>query len=304
MNFTSQDRGRGSSFANVRCPVYDDRYCASEVLGLNNARWRRRSIKYCVARCGDCGIGITLPQNLAIEDLYKDRTSQDYQPRTGRISAWIKRMAFRRDAARMIAGLGATPVCVVDYGCGSGLFTGALADVLPPNTRVIGADMHDEPPPALIDKEYRQYREMADLYGTADLLLAMHVLEHDERPVAFLKKVGRFVRPGGHIILEVPCIDCVWNDIFGQYWDAWYLPYHRLHFSRLALRQVVVKSGMSIVRVAPVSVPTMGRTLANLLNVPNNLPMILLAAALQPIQFALERMTDRPSAVRLLLQKT
>lgn len=256
-----------------------------------------------VARCGRCGMGITLPRLADTASLYADRTSQDFQPRTGRLAKLIKTTAFRRDAQRLLASVGTTPACVIDYACGSGLFTGCLADSLPAGTRVIAADFHAAPPRDLGWAEYRSFSEMDDLVGKADLLLAMHVVEHDDDPQALVERLLQFVRPSGHIVIEVPYIDCAWTSVFGRFWDTWYLPYHRVHFSRSGLRTLVEKRGLAIEREIDISLPTMGRTAANLMGGRNGLPFILMSALLQPLQWGVERLTGRPTALRVIARK-
>jgi hypothetical protein len=47
----------------------------------------------------------------------------------------------------------------------------------------------------------------------------------------------------------------------------------------------------------------MGRTLANLLGRRNNLAFILLGAGLHPVQLAVERLTRRPSGLRVTARR-
>jgi SAM-dependent methyltransferase len=257
-----------------------------------------------VARCRHCGMGITQPPLPDSAFLYADRTSQDFQPKTGRVASLIKATAFRRGAKNLLASVGPTPSCVIDYGCGSGLFTRCLAESLPASSRVIGIDFHSDPPADLGNREYRSFSDMDDLVGKADLLLAMHVVEHDDDPRSTITNLLRYVRPGGHVVIEVPHIDCVWTPIFGRFWDSWYLPYHRVHFSRSGLRTLISGSGLLILREIDISIPTMGRTAANLLGCRNSLGFILLSALLQPLQWGVERLTGRPTALRVIATKT
>ena len=49
-------------------------------------------------------------------------------------------------------------------------------------------------------------RALAARHGQADLLLVRHVLEHAHDPVEFLRAFGAMLRPGGHVVFEMP--DC------------------------------------------------------------------------------------------------
>lgn len=45
---------------------------------------------------------------------------------------------------------------------------------------------------------------IAERYGSADLLIVRHVLEHAHDPLAFLQAVRSLVKPGGHLVFEMP----------------------------------------------------------------------------------------------------
>jgi SAM-dependent methyltransferase len=253
-------------------------------------------------RCRHCGIGITQPPLADVAFLYEDRESQDYQPGTTGLAYRIKQLAFSRDARRLLGQLGAAPASVLDYGCGSGLFTRCLGNVIGAD-RVVGSDFHSSPPADLADRRYLPNNRLDSKDGEFDVALMMHVLEHDDDPVSLLARVAGYVRPGGRIVIEVPNIDCVWAGVFGEAWDAWYMPFHRIHFSRAGLRAVVERSGLTVEREIAVCLPSMGRTLANLFGMRNSLPLLLAGVILHPIQWLAERASNRPSALRFIVRK-
>jgi SAM-dependent methyltransferase len=284
------------------CPLDAGRQCS--VVSIGSFIDRSGQVgDVSVARCPRCGIGISQPPLPDPSFLYTSRTSQDFQPGTSGIAWFIKSVAFRRDARALLASVGATPARVIDFGCGSGLFTRCLAQSLPPGTRVIGTDFHDQPPDGLGSVEYRSVHDLGDLSGKADLVLAMHVVEHDDDPRKVIMSLIPLLRQDGHIVIEVPNIDCIWNPIFGRFWDTWYLPYHRVHFSRQALTMLIEQCGLSLVRQIDISIPTMGRTAANLLGRRNSLFFILVTAVLQPLQWLVERLSGRPTALRVIARK-
>lgn len=252
-----------------------------------------------VIRCRRCGIGISRPPLADVAFLYEDRTSQDFQHSHSRLTHAIKSVAFRRQARVLLGQVGSRPDRVVDFGCGSGLFTRQLAEVLPGST-VIGTDLHPSPPAELGNDRYRPPALTADLAGRADLVLALHVLEHDDDPTKLLARIVRFAKPGGRIVIEVPNVDCIWAGVFGRYWDSWYLPYHRVHFSRDSLCRLLTQSGLTIELQADACIPTMGRTFANILGGHNSVIFLLLGIALHPLQWLGERLSRRPSALRVI----
>ena len=250
-------------------------------------------------RCSDCGIGITNPPLADVAFLYEGRASQDFQPLSSGLARAIKNIAFRRDARRLLKQVGQQPRRVLDFGCGSGLFTRCLGDLLGQG-QVVGSDFHLDPPNELKDRAYIPNDKLASEQAGFDLILAMHVLEHDDDPAKLLQRLKDLGAGGGNFVFEVPNIDCVWAPIFGQAWDAWYLPFHRIHFSRTSLRGTLERNGFVVVQQIDVTIPSMGRSIANLLGLRNTLPLLLLGAILHPIQWIAESLSGRPSALRVI----
>jgi 2-polyprenyl-3-methyl-5-hydroxy-6-metoxy-1,4-benzoquinol methylase len=257
-----------------------------------------------VVRCRHCGVGFTEPPLADVAFLYAGRSSQDFQPNTRGLVRIIKKVVFRLQARHLVGQIGTQPATVIDFGCGSGLFSNLLAAILPASVRIIACDFHSEPPAELGAVEYRSLKDLGDLYETADLVLAMHVIEHDNDPRTLLADITRLVKSGGKIVVEVPNINCIWATVFGRWWDPWYLPYHRTHFSRDSLYALIESSGLEIVTKANISLPSMGRSMANLTHRHNGLAFIIVSAVLQPLQWLLERFTDRPTALRVIARKT
>jgi len=256
-----------------------------------------------VAYCTTCAVGRSLPPLPDVQFLYADRSSQDFQPGTSGIARIMKRLAFRRDARGLLKQVDQDPRAVIDFACGSGLFTSVLAEILGRDIQVTGTDFHRDPPKDIGQAEYRSIQDLDDLSGSADLVLAMHVLEHDDDPQTLLSRIAKLVRPGGILVIEVPNVDCIWTLVFGRFWDSWYLPYHRIHFSRNSLRRIVESSGFTVHSEHDVSLPTMGRSLANLFGKRNGTFFIALAALLQPLQWGIERISRRPAALRIIAHR-
>jgi SAM-dependent methyltransferase len=191
---------------------------------------------------------------------------------------------------------------VLDFGCGSGLFTRCLGDIIGP-ANIVGSDFHPQAPAEMRDRAYLPMDTLQTAAGSFDTVLAMHVLEHDDDSFALLNRIAGMVRPGGTIVLEVPNIDCFWTGVFGRSWDAWYLPFHRTHFSPPSLSALVKRGGLELAALHDVTVPTMGRSLANLMKKPNSLPFLVAGIALHPLQILGERLSDKPSALRIIARR-
>lgn len=252
-----------------------------------------------VLRCKACGHGVTTPRLPDVAFLYAGRESQDYQPDAKGLSALIKDCAFRLQARKLVRQLPAKPRSVLDFGCGSGQFTRVLGDVLA-SARVVGSDFHETPPVGLKDKIYTAMAELTPNAMAFDVVIAMHVLEHDDDTTGLLKRIVAMARPGGIVIIEVPHVDCLWNRLLGKKWDAWYVPYHRTHFTRASLRHYLQAVGLEIVAMHDVTVPTMGRTMANFFGRKNNLFWLLVGIGLHPVQWLGEKLSRQPSALRAI----
>ena len=283
------------------CGVAGEAGCEFAPAGPLPDRSRRSGPQH-LSRCSHCGHGITLPAMADVAALYESRESQDFQPEVGGLERAIKAWFFARGARALLAQLPQRPARMLDFGCGSGLFTRCLGDALAPG-EVTGADFHAAAPAELAGRAYLPMAGLAAA-GLFDAVLASHVLEHDDDAAGLLARITAPVHAGGIVVIEVPNIDCLWARLIGPDWDAWYAPYHRSHFSRASLLGLMERGGLSVVSVHAVCVPTMGRTLANIFGARNSLAFVLIGAALHPLQWLGERLAGTPSALRVVARKT
>lgn len=254
-----------------------------------------------VYRCEHCGLGVTRPALPDVAPLYANRESQDFQADDAPLAAWIKARVFDRMTRGILRRIGERPGRVVDFACGNGAVTRAFAKALP-GADVVGLDFFDTAPADLAPARYASFDAHAGA-PPADLLLCFHALEHDDDPRAFLARLVALVRPGGTLLIEVPNVDCVWTPWFGAACHNWYLPYHRLHFSRAALRALVEGAGLTIVAEKDVCSATIAHSLARRLGMNYNVFFFLAGAAFRPVQWLAEKLTRRPSALRIIVRK-
>ncbi|MFU7527854.1 class I SAM-dependent methyltransferase [Qipengyuania sp. ASV99] len=253
-----------------------------------------------VLRCEACGHGVTMPHVPDVSVLYEGRETQDYQGRDNKLATAIKRLAFRRQAGKMLRQTGFKGGNIVDFGCGSGLYTDAIAASCGASDSVTGLDFFADPPAHIGAAQYRPFSQMSQFEKTADLVTCFHVLEHDADPQNVLRQLIALAKPGATVLIEVPHIDCVWRHVFRQYWDNWYLPFHRTHFSRASLDSAIEAAGLSIIGRYSVHTPAIGRSLANLMGKENGLPFVIASALGQPAQVLVERLFNSPSALRIV----
>lgn len=256
-----------------------------------------------VLQCRHCNHGVSHPPIPDVAFLYGNRESQDYQPDSAnRWSHAIKDFAFRIQARTLLRQIGQPGAAALDFGCGSGQFTRVLGELMP-GTRLMASDFFDDPPSDLQGRPYQHNKLIAGQEGRYDLVLAMHVLEHNDDLEALLSQIVAPARKGGTVVVEVPNVECFWNKIFGRFWDAWYLPYHRHHFSRRSIVGFLERHGLIVGSVHDVTAPTMGRTAANLFGSRNNLFWLGLGILLHPLQVVGERLSGQPTAIRAICRK-
>jgi 2-polyprenyl-3-methyl-5-hydroxy-6-metoxy-1,4-benzoquinol methylase len=256
-----------------------------------------------VRRCVNCGHATTFPPLADVRFLYGDRESQDYQPDIrNSLSKRIKSLAFRFQAKRLLRQVPPLGRTALDFGCGSGQFTTSISS-LTPQTEWTASDFFDDRPQELAGCIYKSNDNLAEEGAQFDLVLALHVLEHDDDTPKLLAGICSFAKAGGTVVIEVPNVECWWNKVFGRFWDAWYLPYHRHHFSRRSLVRALERGGLEVLAVHGVTAPTMGRSMANLFGTRNNLFWLLFGIALHPIQLAGEAISGRRTALRAVARR-
>lgn len=256
-----------------------------------------------VRQCSDCHHAQTFPLMPDVRALYGDRDSQDYQPDIkNSLSRRIKDLAFKRQVKKLTLQLGNPGEALLDFGCGSGQFTRVLDEALP-DTKVVGSDFFDDPPQELAGKNYLSAEDVGEEQGSFDTVMAMHVLEHDDDTATLLGRIIHPARSGAKIVIEVPNVDCFWISVFGRYWDSWYLPFHRQHFSERSLVAALENGGLEVTETYQITAPTMGRTFANVFGRKNNLFWLILGIALHPIQWLGERLSGQATAIRAIARK-
>ena len=132
-----------------------------------------------------------------------------------------RRDLFMRQVLRAANEIGARTrqLRLLDYGCGTGHNLALLGDL----GEAVGAEIEG---PHL--DEFRKATGFpvldlgADLrreHGRFDILTALDVLEHIEDDVGGLREMGRFLAPGGQLILTVPAYRWLWSgeDVISQH---------------------------------------------------------------------------------------
>lgn len=255
-----------------------------------------------IYRCAFCGHGVTRPAMADVAPLYAGRQSDDFLMRDRGWIRALKLLSFRALAKRLLRHLRSDErPCVADFGTGNGMLAACLAEALPSGD-IYGLDFFDSAPSEIGAARYLKFDDTEMLKTRVDLLTCFHVLEHDDDPHAFLKRLVGFLKPGGCLAIEVPNVDCVWTGWFGAACANWYAPFHRVHFSRSSLRALLASQGLKIEREDDICGPTIAMSLAGLLRCRPNAWLFAAGIAFRPAQWLAEKVTRRPSALRVVVR--
>ncbi|MFD4570735.1 class I SAM-dependent methyltransferase [Streptomyces sp. NPDC058417] len=144
------------------------------------------------------------------------------------------------------------PKSWLDVGTGHGHFCAAARDVLP-DTEFDGLDFTDGVELAAregrVAHGYRgSFPDLApELAARYDVVSMFHYLEHSTDPDRELRAAREAVRPGGHLLIEVPDPESRYARLLGRWWLPWLQPQH-LHFVPVAnLRRRLADLGFTVV---------------------------------------------------------
>ncbi len=82
-----------------------------------------------------------------------------------------------------------------------------------------------------------------------DAACAFHVVEHLDDPLDALRTVRAALRPGGHLLVEVPNAQSAAARRLGAAWQPLDLPYHVGHHGPASMRALLERAGFEVLRV-------------------------------------------------------
>ncbi len=252
--------------------------------------------------CSECGHGITLPAMADVAPLYDARESEDFLARDAGWVAALKRMV-NLGLARKLLRYAPDARSIADFGTGNGALAAAFAQQVAPGGKTTGLDFFDTAPDAIGSASYASFSQAEDRAIQFDLVVCFHVLEHDDDPRKMMASLLAIAKPGATIVIEVPNVECVWNSWFGAACANWYAPYHRVHFSRRSLARLMQEYGLEIIDQRDICGPTFALSLAKLCDATPGAIFFAMGLALRPLQWIAEKITRRPSALRIVVKK-
>ena len=148
----------------------------------------------------------------------------------------------------------AAPETWLDVGTGYGHFCLIARGILP-DTRFDGLDMGTSIDEAQqrgwVDHAYRGlFPDLVDeMAGRYDIVSMHHYLEHTRDPRAELDAARVALKPGGHLLIEVPDPESRFGRLFGKYWVPWLQPQHQQFLSVAHVSAALEAQGFAVVEV-------------------------------------------------------
>jgi SAM-dependent methyltransferase len=149
---------------------------------------------------------------------------------------------------------------VLDIGCGDGHLLVQLAGERSDSLRLEGVEFQEAAARAAEARGLTVYRgriEDVELPPASfDLIIMNQLIEHVADPAAVLARVGRALRPGGHVFVETPNLDSLDARLFRRrYWGGYHLPRHFHLFDTTTLAALARRARLAPVETRPLVCP-------------------------------------------------
>ena len=208
---------------------------------------------FSIARCGSCGVAVTLPPAISAAQLaaYYPNTYGAYSLPSGVLglcSALIRSLQSWQALRTVPLGrLTEMPAGrLLDVGCGRGDLG---AWFIQRGWKAVGVEPSSEACALArtrgIEVLIGTFADAEFEAGSFDVVVFRQSLEHVTDPIADLRRAHLALRDGGLLIISVPNFGCWQRRRFGGHWFHLDVPRHRFHFDGDALRRALERSGFT-----------------------------------------------------------
>lgn len=216
-----------------------------------------------VVRCAACGL-VRLNPRPAVSELgriyppeYYAYHLVDEARRAPGIGERIKRRMYQRRLLAQVERLGKPTgtIRLLDVGCADGrLLDWWRASSLGHRLETHGIEMSAEAAEVARRAGHRvvtgRFEVDTELEaGAFDLIIAAHVIEHVDDPVAFARRAAELLRPGGLLVLPTPNVDSWDARRFGRWWGGNHFPRHWTFYDPTSVARLADEVGLVCERV-------------------------------------------------------
>jgi SAM-dependent methyltransferase len=166
-----------------------------------------------------------------------------------KVLTWISRFTHKQRERWILRSLGFTPdrAKLLEIGFGSGAF---LASLNPRFFSITGIEVNAEGVELArkrgLDVTRQDLRDLSLPAAAFDVVAAFHVLEHLERPEETLRSIRAGLRPGGILLIVVPCADALGLRVGREWWYHLSAPRHLFIPSQCGMRALLHRCGYEV----------------------------------------------------------
>jgi len=212
-----------------------------------------------IVQCNYCGLVRTNPRpNLThLQELYVN--SEYYSkkaPKFGGVKSKIKIYAMRHNLIYLYANVIPFKIpqnaAICDIGCGAGEWLSRMRTAYP-QAEIFGfeTDKETAETAAMLsgaDVRYGNFLNNGWPSNAFNVITFWDVLEHIPNPLQVMQEVKRLLKPHGHVIIVSPNIECIYSQIFKQFWYALLFDQHLYHYSKNTVSQLLISCSLMPVK--------------------------------------------------------
>ena len=215
---------------------------------------------YSLYGCGGCECLFIYPP-LRVEEaalLYPREYWWDPRKRglLGRAEGMYRRLVLRDHVLFVLAtarqiGRETRALRVLDVGCGNAALVGTLKER---GFEVEGVDTSEDAAKIAADLygvpvHVGRLEELQLVGGTFDIVMLLHVLEHQAEPRAMLAEARRLLRGDGRLIVQVPNAGSLQRRVLGARWRGLEAPRHAINHSTASLEVLARDCGFEVEQI-------------------------------------------------------
>ncbi|MDH3972665.1 MAG: class I SAM-dependent methyltransferase [Deltaproteobacteria bacterium] len=206
-----------------------------------------------IKRCNKCRIAWTcpIPDKEQLSCYYPDEYhGKGGQERFNPLMEFFVNLSRRKRASIVTAFTEGKSGKILDIGCGRGVMLNILKKM---GWQVCGTELSKK------SSSFARERHEIEVITkdishcdfpekSFDIVTMWHVLEHLPAPFSTIEEVGRILKDGGRLIVEVPNFGGLQATFFANKWFHLDSPRHIFHFNEKSLVKYIEKCGFQVIK--------------------------------------------------------